>query len=132
LRSNSDSVTLGTSEITRRGGTVTGLTPTAAGNSLVDNQYDFAGYLSYQLTEKMSLHGRVDWYRQQGAGGGPAQASANNNVLAWTGTVQYDLWANVISRLEARWDYSDDVAYGNVSDLQHNAFLIAANIIYNF
>ena len=29
-------------------------------------------------------------------------------VLALTGTVQYDLWANVISRLEVRWDTSAD------------------------
>ena len=27
-------------------------------------------------------------------------------IFALTGTVQYDLWQNVISRLEVRWDHS--------------------------
>jgi hypothetical protein len=93
----------------------------------VNNQYAYALYVSYQATEKMSLHGRADWYRQQG----PAAAS-DNNVMALTGTIQYDLWQNVLSRLEIRWDYSDDAAYGDAGDLQHNAVVIAANVIYKF
>jgi len=77
----------------------------------------------------MSLHGRAEWYRQQGN----LSAAANNNVIAFTGTLQYDLWQNVLSRLEIRWDYADKAAYGdNLNNLQHNAVMIAANVIYNF
>jgi len=65
-------------------------------------------------------------------------------VLTLTGTVQYDLWKNVISRLELRWDHALDgrndfggtktplpggaVAGGN----KHNAYEVIANIIYKF
>ena len=48
-----------------------------------------------------------------------------------TGTVQYDLWKNVISRAEIRWDYSDTPAYGPNSNLR-NQVMLAANIIYKF
>ena len=75
----------------------------------------------------MSLHGRGEWYRQQGPNG-----NSDNNVIALTGTLQYDLWQNVLSRLEVRWDQSTDAAYGDTGDLQHNAFMFAANVIYNF
>ena len=35
-------------------------------------------------------------------------------VLALTGTIQYDLWKNVISRVEVRWDHSllDNALFG--------------------
>ena len=32
--------------------------------------------------------------------------SAPDKVLELTGTVQYDLWKNVMTRLEVRWDHS--------------------------
>lgn len=95
---------------------------------LVNNQYAWGLYASYQATEKMSLHARGELYRQQGDA-----VNADNNVVALTGTVQYDLWQNVVSRLEIRWDYSDEGAYGNeLNNLQHNAVMIAANVIYKF
>ena len=64
-------------------------------------------------------------------------------VFALTGTVQYDLWKNVLTRLEARWDHalSDDnpngggSVWGNDSNgaaTRRNNFLIAANVIYKF
>ena len=101
--------------------------------ALVDNQYCFALYGTYQATEKMSLNLRAESYRQQAAGGSAAQQAANNNIFALTTTVQYDLWQNVISRLELRWDYSNDPAFGqSLNDLQHNAVMVAANFIYKF
>ena len=60
-------------------------------------------------------------------------------VLALTGTVQYDLWKNVISRFEVRWDHS---LAGNESvrwptqtanpQPAKNAVMLAANVIYKF
>ena len=94
-----------------------------------------AGYVSFQATEKLSLHGRADYFSQpvSWAGGG-----LPDKVFAATGTVQYDLWANVTSRLEFRWDHAAGEvgnAYGVNSagepDLK-NAYLLALNVIYKF
>jgi hypothetical protein len=61
-------------------------------------------------------------------------------MIALTGTVQYDLWDNVLSRLEVRWDhqagghggkaFGGDTSGGDGS--KKNAVVIAANIIYQF
>jgi Putative beta-barrel porin-2, OmpL-like. bbp2 len=116
-----------------RGGSTASSVVSGASSPEVNNQYGYALYASYQATEKMSLHGRAEWYRQQGQStAADPNPGANNNVTALTGTIQYDLWQNVLSRLEARWDQSSGAAYGDAGDLQHNAFMIAANVIYNF
>jgi hypothetical protein len=58
-------------------------------------------------------------------------------IFALTGTVQYDLWKNVISRLEVRWDHSangNDMFGGTVAGQPDriNAVMLAANVIYKF
>ena len=58
-------------------------------------------------------------------------------ILSTTGTVQYDLWKNVISRLELRWDHSlsgRNAFGGTVAGQpdQKNAWMLAANVIYKF
>ena len=66
--------------------------------------------------------------------------SGVSKVIALTGTVQYGLWKNVLSRLEVRWDHSANGsdAFGGEFDPagatpdKRNAFLVAANIIYKF
>jgi hypothetical protein len=93
----------------------------------VNNQYAWALYLSYQATEKMSLHGRAETIREQGD-----VAGSDNEAYALTGTVQYNLWENVISRAEIRWDHGDQPSYGPTGNLQKNAVMLAANIIYKF
>ncbi|MBI5388700.1 MAG: outer membrane beta-barrel protein [Verrucomicrobia bacterium] len=89
-------------------------------------------YLSYQATEKLSLHGRAEyfWYQQNGSGG--IAAGLPDKILALTGTVQYDLWANVLSRLEFRWDHQANGTGRLFNDADRDAFLLAANIIYKF
>lgn len=107
-----------------------------------------AGYASFQVTEKLSLHSRSEF-----ASVTPAVAGAGRpeSVFAQTATVQYDLWKNVISRLEFRWDHNlsgdrptvgawpGDGVFGGSnpgsasdSGLEDNAFLVALNIIYKF
>lgn len=109
----------------RNGGT----TPSVISGNFggVNNQYAWALYLSYQATEKMSLHGRAETIREQGA-----TAANDNEAYALTGTVQYDLWENVISRLEIRWDHGDQPSYENAGNLQRNEVMVAANLIYKF
>jgi hypothetical protein len=62
----------------------------------------------------------------------------NNALYAVTATVQYDLWKNVLSRIEFRWDHSEHgMAFGGVDantegPNRSNAYMLAANIIYKF
>jgi len=121
-------------------------------------QQAVALYASVQATEKMSFHFRGEWadFTDSLAGGG-----VPSEVIALTGTLQYDLWANVLSRLEVRWDTAvagprpfggtssglsaspvDPSGSGSTFDpgspgnphgaSQKNAVLVAANIIYKF
>jgi len=94
-----------------------------------------AGYASYHATEKLSFHARGEYLKDSSEFFGLAPGA--DTVLALTGTVQYDLWKNVISRLELRWDHSlgDVPAFGGETPLaptMDNAWMLAANIIYRF
>ena len=90
-------------------------------------------YLSFQATEKLSLHGRGEYASHSK---GVVVDGFPSKVFEYTGTVQYDLWKNVLSRVEFRWDHSADgsQAFGGVTGAptKKNALLIAANLIYKF
>jgi len=121
------------------------------------------GYVIYQATEKMSLNLRgeyangaflgamADAANRDGGYIGGAPVSPLNKVLALTATLQYDLWANVISRLEVRWDHSanghnpfggtvkstpenldTDTADTGATGTKNNDIMVAANIIFKF
>jgi hypothetical protein len=95
-----------------------------------------AAYSSISLTEKLSIHARAEyaWTDTGLLGTGTIGPDGNSEVFALTGTIQYDLWKHVISRLEVRWDHQsgdgDMTGYGNGDE--RNSVLVAANIIYNF
>jgi hypothetical protein len=87
-------------------------------------------YASFQATEKMSLHARGEYAKLGG-----------DRITALTGTIQYDLWENVISRLEVRWDHSNrggssgDLFGGRgdgASPNKKNEVMVAANLVYVF
>jgi hypothetical protein len=98
------------------------------------------GYLSYQATEKLSLHGRAEYAAHSkftglfaGVPGFP------DKVASLTGTVQYDLWKNVLSRVEFRWDHAANgmasfggTVEGGGAPTLRNAYTVMANVIYNF
>jgi hypothetical protein len=88
-------------------------------------------YASYQLTEKMILYARGEYASTDT----PALLAAEQ-VVAVTTTLQYDLWKNVLSRLEFRWDHATDGTepYGGETTAggKDNSFILAANIIYKF
>jgi len=114
------------------------------------NARAFAMYASFQATEKLSVHGRLEYadipiYAANAAQG--AGAGVPSSVLSATATLQYDLWKNVLSRVEIRWDHALDgtTAFGGTSPLGahvegnhiasgtlNNSYIIAANIIYKF
>ena len=62
-----------------------------------------------------------------------------HNVQEFTGTIQYKLWENVLSRLEVRWDHAYSRAAGITAQtivalgpVHNNEVLLAANIAYQF
>jgi len=80
-----------------------------------ESTWVLALYASYQASEKLSLHGRVDALDPQGG---------DSDVMSLTGTVQYDLWANVISRAEIRYD--------DANQDDDSATSLYLNVIYQF
>ncbi len=104
--------------------------------------WSVAGYASFQATEKLSLHARGEYLRDRGAQkffvDGLGGSTNPDRVLALTATAQYDLWKNVISRLEVRWDHSlaSSGVWGGTDPTtegtRKNEVMVAANIIYKF
>lgn len=105
---------------------------------LTENQSFYANaaavYLSYQATEKLSLHARGELYWASDSIDMDDGRVIPKKAVAVTGTVQYDLWANVISRLEFRWDHdaSDRQDFGGPRSYKDNAYMLALNVIYKF
>ena len=96
-------------------------------------------YASFQATEKLSFHARGEYATHSETGGtgliNPATGQVfPDKVVAVTGTIQYDLWKNVLSRAEVRWDHAADGShpFGLTNTSKRNAYLVAANLIYKF
>jgi len=119
--------------------------------------YSFAAYATWQATEKLSLnlrgeyaHGDAnsayyfyDYYGYYNSYIGHESERYSADVFSLTATLQYNLWANVISRLELRYDtvcaksheagydyygtFHDTYNYPNVDQLS-----LYLNIIYKF
>lgn len=100
------------------------------------HQNVFGLYASHQTTEKMSLHLRGEY--AQGDGLFVQPDGDDGEIWSVTGTVQYDLWDNVISRLEVRYDSADGASSGpgagplGATWSEDEEWLIALNLIYNF
>lgn len=101
------------------------------------DSYSIALYASFQATEKLSVHARGEYFdtkmqAQTIVGSDESKAK----IWSLTGTVQYDLWRNVLSRFEVRWDHGDNGHFfgGTVPGEPDakNAWMLAANIIYKF
>jgi hypothetical protein len=99
----------------------------------------YALYASFSATEKLSFHARAEYANtdQPGLLTPLSDDLDGGKVFALTGTVQYDLWKNVLSRLEARWDHAADGSdpYGGSEPGdggKKNNFIVAANLIYKF
>jgi hypothetical protein len=95
-----------------------------------------AGYASYQATEKLSFHARGEYLRDRGEQKVLTDMESDK-ILGVTLTAQYDLWQNVISRLELRWDHALDSVETFGGDVEgvpslKNAWMLAANVIYKF
>jgi hypothetical protein len=97
----------------------------------------FGLYVSWQATEKLSLYSRGEYFSESGYLAGAGVAGAVASAFEFTETVQYDLWKNVLARLEFRWDHAEHgsgfggFAAGAAPNAE-NAFMLAANIVYKF
>ena len=106
---------------------------TVAGIPVVNNSgYQYAGalYLLIQATEKLSFNLRGDYLNQSTY---LATTGLPGEALAVTASVQYDLWKNVLTRAEFRWDHALNGSdpWGAAPSLD-NAYLLALNVIYKF
>ena len=104
-------------------------------------------YASFQATEKLSFYARGEYGSTDLGVFGPAtgengHAVAATGVIETTATVQYDLWKNVLSRLEFRWDHAEhgNMYGGTVAPITgtastatgNNYFTLLADIAYKF
>lgn len=114
--------------------------------------YTVGLYLTWQATEKLSLnlrgeyaHGHEkDKYNDIYYYSGYSETDKYDaDVYSVTATLQYNLWANVISRLELRYDnvcYEDHYSYAYYGDTyasykdhySDDAWALYLNIIYKF
>jgi Putative beta-barrel porin-2, OmpL-like. bbp2 len=113
-----------------------------------DSIWDLALYSSFQVTDKLSINARGEYINGQSTGfsngtpGNPAFPPAggantfiypNSDGYELTLTVQYNLWANVLSRAEVRWDHaSHGFPFASPGTAEANAYLFALNLVYQF
>jgi len=89
-------------------------------------------YATYQQTDKLSYNARAEYIDFPTAGfnfyPGIPFGSQGEEV---TVDVEYDLWANMTTRVEGRWDHDEHFTVFNQNGTQ-NAFLLALNLVYKF
>ena len=101
------------------------------------NDYIVGLYATYKATDKLSFNARGEYFEEDLVGG---NSNMSSNGAEFTGTIEYDLWANVISRLEVRWDHIIDANNGRylvptgsrIDGEERTTMGVYANIIYKF
>ena len=108
--------------------------PTAASNAENVEFSSYAGYVRYQLTDKLATAYRAELFRDdalsRNASTGLFPATDQDNTLfEQTLTLEYLLADNLISRFEYRWDKSNNIT---AFDTDSNQQTLGAQLIYNF
>ena len=92
-------------------------------------------YLNFQATEKLKLNGRFE-YATASDGLFLGAAGDNGKVVGVTGTADYALFANVVTRVEVRWDTAVGGTnlrpFGSGAGDEKNDVSVALNVIYKF
>ncbi|MDB6055984.1 MAG: uncharacterized protein JWN25_3507 [Verrucomicrobiales bacterium] len=93
----------------------------------------YALYLTFQATEKLKANLRAE-YASGTIGAFDAATFRADKLLGITGTLDYALWQNVVTRAEVRWDHSLDgeKPFSATTSLQKNEVTVALNVIYKF
>jgi hypothetical protein len=105
------------------------------------DEWVLGAYATYKATDKLSFNGRAEYLEDDGYNKGDFKTSSN--LAEVTGTVEYDLWANVTSRVEIRYDKclsSGSVSldgftydyYVPLGTTQSYSVGLYANIVYKF
>ncbi|MGD0086989.1 MAG: outer membrane beta-barrel protein [Verrucomicrobiota bacterium] len=112
------------------------------GNNGNDSVWNIAFYSTIQATDKLSFNLRAEYLSTADISAGDATTIFGSGVYGkntaeeLTATVQYNLWANVISRAEVRWDHTEHFngfgANPAGAAFRNNDFLLALNLIYQF
>ena len=115
------------------------------GNSSDDSVWNIAFYGTIQATDKLSFNLRAEYLSAADISavdaaaifGGVPGIYGKNTAEELTATVQYNLWANVISRAEIRWDHTEHLNGFGANPaagaaFRNNDFLLALNLIYQF
>ena len=106
----------------------------AAGVPSVVNSYAnaYAFYTGYQITEKLKANNRFE-YATSGYGAF-LPGRVEDKIIGETFTLDYALWANVLTRGEFRWDRAvDGVAKGaGPFNGERNDLSLTASVIYKF
>ena len=111
--------------------------PNAGKNLSVDGNI-YGIYVSYQATDKLSLNLRGEYVDSTDDAylkndlPGHLGTVGNGKGEELTATVEYDLWANVVSRVEFRWDHAEAGKQFGVTGGDENAYLLALNLVYKF
>ncbi len=116
-----------------------GATRTIGGTTVHSDPFVLALYNTIKATDKLSFNSRAEYWEAQDFSG--SSYKDGDNGISLTETVQYDLWANVISRLELRYDkVTSSADTGNnryilptgVSVDKATSYGLYANLIYKF
>lgn len=102
--------------------------------------YVFGLYGTYKATDKLSFSARGEYL---GMSANQGSISPSPDLMELTGTVEYDLWANVMTRLEVRWDHVLDntavfqtgyeyLTDQGISSFDRDSVGLYANVIYKF
>lgn len=117
-----------------------------------DDVWVVGAYATFQATDKLSFNFRGEYLDDDSNFGdvvqlyatpfatppyGPGVTPHGNSAEEITATVQYNLWANVLTRGEFRWDHVEHgQAFGysqpSGNPDRANDFLLALNIVYQF
>lgn len=97
-------------------------------------------YASFQATEKLSLNLRGEFLDDSAdlVVDSSELGLSRAKIWALTADAQYDLWKNVVSRVEIRWDHGDNGQFfggansSTGAPTRKNAYMLAAQVIYKF
>lgn len=103
----------------------------AEGARIYGNNRDvwaLAGYLSYQMDAKSVFNARLDYVNVEST-----VLDEDAQFLSLTGTLAHNMWENVLTRLEVRWDHSLKSDFDSlVGDNSGDAVTVALNAVYQF
>jgi hypothetical protein len=105
------------------------------------DDYILGLYNTIKATDKLSFNSRAELWEVDAKGGSSGSSLGSDCGISLTETVQYDLWANVVSRLEFRYDKVVESDYANligyalptgVFIANPSSYGVYANLIYKF